>query len=395
MSKHLKPNEWKYWFKKYEKQLGNNNFWISYLTETKRSTLKNSYSAKNIFRYKYNSWKVLGDNLFMKTKETRGRKPKYFKDKKNSTNKIEEIISNLTREQLEEIAKRYHEINKNKKPNEKVKESKNLIKINISLKSKFFNIDRGNFYKSSVKQRKYKLDIFKNQIHDCFTSNMNAYGRERLSMALKIEYGIEVNPRTLGNYMNRNDLITKTRLAKRRRESKDTNVKIQDFVKRVFNPDKDNIIASDVSYIPANVKQKNIYLSVAISHKTKMIEAWKISDSNNSELVLSTIEQLSRKDFIFHTDHGSQYSSYDVLNKLKTINAKSSMSRVGNSLDNREVEYFFSCLKGEYLSQIKTSKMGMNEIEFHIDKYIEWYNTKRIQKRLHWYTPSSVSQYAI
>ena len=58
------------------------------------------------------------------------------------------------------------------------------------------------------------------------------------------------------------------------------------------------------------------------------------------------------------------------------------MGRVGNSLDNREVEYFFGRLKGEYLNHIKTYTMNIDEIRKHISWYINWYNTKRIQKKI-------------
>ncbi|WP_268794771.1 hypothetical protein [Spiroplasma litorale] len=43
------------------------------------------------------------------------------------------------------------------------------------------------------------------------------------------------------------------------------------------------------------------------------------------------------------------------------------MSRIGNSLDNIEIEYFFGCLKGEYLNHISTYKMSYNEINDHIN----------------------------
>ncbi len=71
------------------------------------------------------------------------------------------------------------------------------------------------------------------------------------------------------------------------------------------------------------------------------------------------------------------------------------MGRIGNSLDNREVEYFFSNLKSECLNHIPTYKMTLNEIILIVNDYINWYNTKRIQKRLQWKTPASASAYAI
>ena len=45
--------------------------------------------------------------------------------------------------------------------------------------------------------------------------------------------------------------------------------------------------------------------------------------------------------FIVHSDHGSQYSSSDYLTFMEQNNGIVSMSRIGNSLDNREIEYFF------------------------------------------------------
>jgi putative transposase len=57
------------------------------------------------------------------------------------------------------------------------------------------------------------------------------------------------------------------------RESKNTKIDFPDLVKRNYNPDKNNIFATDVSYIPAKVEQNHVYLSVIISHKTKKIES--------------------------------------------------------------------------------------------------------------------------
>ncbi len=73
--------------------------------------------------------------------------------------------------------------------------------------------------------------------------------------------------------MNRWGLQTKTRKARKKFEPTNTRVSYVDLVKRNFNPKEDSIIATDVSYISAKIKQNNVYLSVAISHKTKMVES--------------------------------------------------------------------------------------------------------------------------
>ena len=50
------------------------------------------------------------------------------------------------------------------------------------------------------------------------------------------------------------------------------------------------------------------------------------------------------------------------------------MSRVGNSLDNREIEYFFSILKTEIfpIFQQKVRTLTFDELREKIDQFINW-----------------------
>ncbi len=339
--------------------------------------------AKCRFINKYRKRKML-DNLFMNNKETRGRKKQITDEEK------QKIIDQLTEDELKDIAKRYMEIIEEK---EKKKEASQMD-WPASRKALFFRMHRSTFYKHS-KSKKYKFDFIKKDLIQIFNNNKGIYGSKRLAIELS-KKGISISDRTLRHYMSRWGLQCITRRKKRKSEIKNTNVKYVDLVKRNFNPVKDNIVATDVSYIPAKTKQNFIYLSVAISHKTKLIESWKISLSNNVELVKETLLNITtRKDLIIHSDHGFQYSHEEILKIHNKNKSNISMGRIGNSLDNREVEYFFSNLKSECLNHIPTYKMTLNEIIPIVNDYINWYNTKRIQKRLQWKTPASASAYAI
>ena len=63
------------------------------------------------------------------------------------------------------------------------------------------------------------------------------------------------------------------------------------------------------------------------------------------------------------------------------------MSRVGNSLDNREAEHFFGTLKTEFYYLSNTKEMTWNQLKNKIDNFIKYYNEKRIQKNLNWLSP--------
>ncbi|WBP84301.1 hypothetical protein [Mycoplasmopsis edwardii] len=122
-----------------------------------------------------------------------------------------------------------------------------------------------------------------------------------------------------------------------------------DLVQRDYNSKNNIIYATDVTCIltPKDINQNHIYLSAIIDHKTKFV-TYEISLNNDTELVLNNIKNTKFKNnFILHSDHGSAYLSIDYINKIKSLNGKISMSRIGNSLNNCEIEYFFSILKSE------------------------------------------------
>lgn len=109
---------------------------------------------------------------------------------------------------------------------------------------------------------------------------------------------------------------------------------------------------------------------------------------NNSELVGSALkEALFRRGYpkgvIFHSDRGSEYSSYFIQRLLRENDFTVSMSRKGNCWDNAVVESFFKTLKSELINRIASRRLGLIEIKKECFNYIEgFYNTKRIHSAL-------------
>ncbi|MDJ1649011.1 hypothetical protein [Mycoplasma phocimorsus] len=88
-------------------------------------------------------------------------------------------------------------------------------------------------------------------------------------------------------------------------------------------------------------------------HKTKQIISWKISTKNNLNLVFNNIRDLYKitkgKKFIIHSDHGFQYTNKGYIEEIRNNNGVVSLSKVGNCLGNREIEYWFSIFKADFL----------------------------------------------
>lgn len=87
----------------------------------------------------------------------------------------------------------------------------------------------------------------------------------------------------------------------------------------------------------------------------------------------------------FHSDRGWAYQMGAYSSALKENKIFQSMSRKGNCYDNSVMENFFGILKQEmYYGNTYYSFEELNEA---IEKYIKYYNEKRIKEKLGWMSP--------
>lgn len=98
-------------------------------------------------------------------------------------------------------------------------------------------------------------------------------------------------------------------------------------------------------------------------------------------LVLDTLRKIPvAHGAVLHSDQGFQYTHKAYQEKLAQLQMTGSHSRRGNCLDNACVESFFSHLKTE--TSINNHVLIKEEVMASVEKYILFYNTERLQKRL-------------
>ena len=409
MGRQLNKDEWLKVFNLYEQY---NNYDITkkeFISKYIRITKKNITNWDNVLhliKTKFNNYN-LGMNIESQTGKAPkkgknvGRRKKNKKDDELRQKLQDEALSKLSKDDLKNlISNIYYEIildkYKSKNLDEVIKKIKKTISNNLTNVEimNVLGIKKSTFYyklknKSNVKVEKIK---YEEEIVKAFEENKNRFGRERLSIFLKKNNNISINPRTLGRYMQKLGLHCSIRQAKRKREIKNTNVKFLNIANRDYDGKINDIYATDVTYIPApkDVRENHVYLSVLIHHKTKKIVSWNLSKNNDVSLVMSHITKTKFPvNFVIHSDHGSQYSSSDYITFIQQCNGIVSMSRIGNSLDNREIEYFFSILKTEIfpIFQQKVRTLTFGELREKIDQFINWYNNERFIKKFNLKTP--------
>ncbi|NOU64382.1 IS3 family transposase [Paenibacillus sp. LMG 31461] len=141
-------------------------------------------------------------------------------------------------------------------------------------------------------------------------------------------------------------------------------------------------MVTDITYISDG--SKFYYLSVIQDLFNNEIVVWQLSERNDVELVMNTIEQWIRKrdvaEAVLHSDQGFQYTSQAYNTRLEAFGVKGSHSRKATCLDNACIESFFSHLKTEklYLGQCNSG----DEIHQAVEDYIYFYNYQRFQLKL-------------
>ena len=130
---------------------------------------------------------------------------------------------------------------------------------------------------------------------------------------------------------------------------------------------------------------KKLYLSPILDMYNGEIISYNIGEHPVLNQVLDMLDQAFLKipddtNLIFHSDQGWQYQHKQYQKRLQEKGIRQSMSRKGNCLDNSVMENFFGLLKSELLYLREFS--SIEEFRVELEKYIDYYNNKRIKNKL-------------
>ena len=149
-------------------------------------------------------------------------------------------------------------------------------------------------------------------------------------------------------------------------------------------------LVGDITYLRTG--QGWMYLAVAIDLSTRCVVGWQMADHMRTSLVVEAMGMAIEhgrvnKNAIFHSDHGSQYTSEEFQKYCKRNKIRQSMGRTGVCWDNAVAESFFASLKNEmYYQQVFHTRA---RARFAIMEYIEvFYNRQRRHSTLGYRTPA-------
>jgi transposase InsO family protein len=123
----------------------------------------------------------------------------------------------------------------------------------------------------------------------------------------------------------------------------------RDFTARVPNTK----YVGDITYLPV-AGAKPLYFATVIDLCSRRLAGWAIADHMRADLVIDALQAAERtrgslSGAVFHSDHGTQYTSKAFTEACDAAGVVQSMSAVGSSADNALAESFNASLKRETL----------------------------------------------
>lgn len=248
-------------------------------------------------------------------------------------------------------------------------------------------VGRASYYKwlnRSKTQRDKENEILLDEVVKLYSEVKGIYGYRRVTLNINKRLNSKYNHKRIYRLMKSINLSAIIRRKKKKYIHSNPQITAENVLNREFTAKKANEKwLTDVTEFKLTNGTK-AYLSAILDLGDNSIISYVLGTSNNNKLVFDTLDKASISNPtatpLFHSDRGFQYTSKSFKNKLNAINATQSMSRVGRCIDNGPMEGFWGTLKAEmyYLRKFDSYE----ELEQAINEYIEFYNTKRLQKKL-------------
>lgn len=258
---------------------------------------------------------------------------------------------------------------------------------------KVLDIKRSSYYawlKRPPSERKIRNEKIVTEIKRIHKESYGTYGARRVKAQLNAE-GIECGKNKVSKLMKENNISSKiTRKFKATTYSNHNYNVAPNLLKQNFNVDAPKTAyVGDITYISTD--EGWLYLATVVDLFNREIVGWSMNSTMTRKLVMDAFNAAILKDnpeegFIFHSDRGVQYASYDYQDLLRESGCKQSMSAKGCCYDNACAESFFSSLKKDMLYGRKFKTRS--EAKSVIVEYIElFYNSRRLHSTLGYKSP--------
>lgn len=259
--------------------------------------------------------------------------------------------------------------------------------------AKVFGVSRNRYYhflKKGQSQKQKRDLVLLQKIKAIYEQSRETYGSPRVQAELKAQ-GEKVSRKRVACLMKKENLVAKKR--KRFKCTTKVNPKLPvaaNILQQDFKAERPNQKwVSDITYVWTSFGW--LYIAAILDLFSRKIVGLSMGQRMTKSLVTNAFLQAVQRrgkpqDLTYHSDRGSQYTSYEFQSLLKDYGVTASMSGTGNCYDNAAMESFFATLKTEcvYFENYETPQ----EAQRSIFEYCEiFYNNQRRHSTLGYLSP--------
>lgn len=252
-----------------------------------------------------------------------------------------------------------------------------------TLLSRFNMAKSSYYYQRAVMNKPDKYLSYRAQITAIFQENRGVYGYRRIYLALKRE-GVILSEKIIRRIMKEEELTVL--LSKKRKYSSylgEITPEVENIVSRDFHADQPyEKLLTDITEFA--IPSGKLYLSAMIDCFDGKVAGWTTGTRPNADLVNTMLDQVIANlpegcHPVVHSDRGCHYRWPGWIDRMNGAGLIRSMSKKGCSPDNAACEGFFGRLKNEMFYGRSWEKVSLDDFRQEIDRYINWYNHKRIK----------------
>ena len=256
--------------------------------------------------------------------------------------------------------------------------------LSVIKQCNLLQIHRSGFYYTPTTETEENLHLMR--LLDELYLTVPFYGIRRLTKLLQAQ-GFDVNRKRIRRLM---DLIGWQTIYHKRNTSKRNPLHpVYPYLLKGLEINRANQVwAIDITYIP--MRKGFMYLFAIIDLHTRYVVNWGISNTMTAEwcrqIIQEAIETHGKPDII-NSDQGSQFTSLEHVELLKSNQIQISMDGKGRAIDNIFIERLWKSVKYECV-YLHAFEDGVKLYEG-LQKYFYFYNHERIHQSLHYKTPAS------
>lgn len=226
------------------------------------------------------------------------------------------------------------------------------------------------------------------QIRQIHSDTTGTYGSPRVTAELRAQ-GVMVNHKRVERLMREHEVVGVHLRRQHRPTRRDPAAQAApDLLGRDFTaPGPDQRWCGDITYL--RVADRFLYLATVLDLHSRRLVGWSLADHARAELAGDALEAAVTSrggniaGVVFHTDHGTQYTSTAFAELCDHHGVIQSMGRIGDSLDNAVAESFFATLKRE----LGTRWDSVEQARLAVFSWIAFYNHRRRHSALGYHSP--------